>query len=55
LETLESEADPVGNTWERVLKLIPSDTETPDAKKSDTKKMRSLLIQLKTDPVVSKA
>jgi hypothetical protein len=51
LETLESESDPVGNTWERVLKLIPSDTETPDAKKSDTKKMRSLLIQLKTDPV----
>jgi hypothetical protein len=50
LETLESEADPVGNTWERVLKLIPSDTEAADASKSDTKKMRSLMIQLKSEP-----
>ena len=52
LETLESEADPVGNTWERILKLIPSDTDAQDAKKSDTKKMKSLIIQLKADPVV---
>ena len=52
LETLESEADPVGNTWERILKLIPSDTDAQDAKKSDTKKMKSLIIQLKADPLV---
>ena len=52
LETLESEADPAANTWERITKLIPSDADTLDTKKQDVKKMRSLFIQLKTDPLV---
>lgn len=52
LETLQSEADPSGNTWDRITKLIPSEAEAPDSKKADTKKMRSLFIQLKNDPIV---
>lgn len=54
LETLESEADPAGNSWERISKLIPNDADGEVNKKADLKRMRSLLIELKRDPVVSK-
>lgn len=53
LETLESEADPAGNSWERIGKLIPADADA-EGKKADVKRMRSLLIELKRDPVVTK-
>jgi hypothetical protein len=49
LETIRS--DPTGNMWEQVTKMIPSDSDADVKKSSNTGKMRSLFIQLKSDPV----
>jgi hypothetical protein len=43
---------PGANPWERVVELIDLNTRTAD-ESSDTSRMRSLLIQLKSDPVIT--
>lgn len=49
LESLR--ADPTGNVWEQVVKLIPGDSDADVKKSTNTGKMKSLFIQLKSDPV----
>jgi hypothetical protein len=49
LESLR--ADPTGNLWEQVVKLIPGDSDADVKKSTNTGKMKSLFIQLKSDPV----
>jgi Clathrin light chain len=51
LEQLESEID-VGNTWDRVSKLIDSGADfSTESNKADVTRMRKLFIQLKNDPL----
>jgi len=51
LEQLESEID-VGNTWDRVSKLIDAGADfSAEAEKSDVSRMRKLFIQLKNEPL----
>ena len=51
LENIESDADN-DNEWERILKLINASQESAsgDDIKSDVVRMKSLFIQLKSDP-----
>mmetsp|Transcript_165511 Transcript_165511/g.531132 ORF Transcript_165511/g.531132 Transcript_165511/m.531132 type:complete len:197 (+) Transcript_165511:62-652(+) len=45
---------PGANPWERVVELIDSNVKTADVAR-DTSRMRALLIQLKSNPIVSTA
>merc|ERR1740120_608815 len=45
---------PDANPWERVVDLIDTNSRTADESR-DTSRMRSLLIQLKSNPVVTSA
>merc|ERR1719468_1449981 len=45
---------PGANPWERVVELIDTNSRTADESR-DTTRMRSLLIQLKSNPVVTSA
>merc|ERR1719282_805846 len=54
-ETARAEAmQPGANPWERVVDLIDTNARTADESR-DTSRMRSLLIQLKSSPVVTAA
>merc|ERR1719343_299457 len=43
---------PEANPWERVVDLIDTNSRTADESR-DTSRMRSLLIQLKSDPILA--
>merc|ERR1740123_2868058 len=54
-ETARAEAmQPGANPWERVVDLIDTNARSADESR-DTSRMRSLLIQLKSSPVVTAA
>ena len=51
LEQLESEID-IGNTWDRVSKLIDSGADySADSDRPDVSRMRKVFIQLKNEPL----
>merc|ERR1712066_330760 len=53
-ENREAAEKPGANAWERVADLIDTNARTADEAR-DTARMRSLLIQLKTNPVIRAA
>merc|ERR1712190_357278 len=54
LENREAASKPGANPWERVVDLIDTNARTADESR-DTSRMRALLIQLKSNPVVAAA
>ena len=46
LETLEAEADPAGNAWERISKIVPADADE-SGKKADVNRYVSLLFLIR--------
>merc|ERR1712083_275199 len=53
-ESRAAAAKPGANAWERVVDLIDTNARTADESR-DTSRMRALLIQLKSNPVVAAA
>merc|ERR1712039_942612 len=51
IENREAASKPGANPWERVVDLIDTNARTADESR-DTSRMRALLIQLKSNPVV---
>jgi len=54
LDNREAASKPDANPWERVVDLIDTNARTADESR-DTSRMRALLIQLKSNPVVAAA
>lgn len=53
-EARQAAVKPGANAWERVVDLIDTNAKTADESR-DTSRMRALLIQLKSNPVVAAA